>query len=159
MSRPAPPGLVARSDLAEVYEPEDAAEIEAMFDEAVDFIQSHDWAPPIDDIRIAYGIGGVIAVFFVRLREPIADDDDALWVIVGDLPSAFMVTDDISNAPDALQAYCELMDDWVAAVLHGHSLDQVFPVRAAPTRDHAEMLASRMRFIREEIIPDAELPP
>lgn len=41
---------------------------------------------------------------------------------------------------------------WVAAVRAGSSLDGIIPVRAEPTREHADMLASRLDFIEEHMI-------
>lgn len=42
----------------------------------------------------------------------------ALWVVAGDLPSAYLVTDaaPTATATAALAIYCSLMQDWVEAV-------------------------------------------
>jgi len=46
--------------------------------------------------------------------------------------------------------------EWVAAVRVGRSLDDVIPVDVAPTLEHADMLQSRLSFIRDRILaPDA----
>jgi hypothetical protein len=44
------------------------------------------------------------------------------------------------------------MTRWVEAVRAGTSLEDVIPVRAEPTLEHAAMLASRLQFIRDEIL-------
>jgi hypothetical protein len=99
-------------------------------------------------------VGKIIAPFLIRFAEhPAHDVDQELWVIVGDLPSAYFVTDEASTPREAVELYCSLMDDWIAAVLNGDRLDEVFPVEAEPTPGNAESLASRLQFIREQIIP------
>jgi hypothetical protein len=67
-----------------------------------------------------------------------------------------VVADDADRPSLALEAYCELSEDWANAVLQGGDLSQVYPVKAEPTIEHAKMLLSRVSFIREKIIPDVE---
>ena len=57
-----------------------------------------------------------------------------------------------------LECYSDLMEDWADAVLTGGNLSKCYPVEAAPTRENAEMLKSRIEFIREELMPDAHMP-
>jgi hypothetical protein len=44
------------------------------------------------------------------------------------------------------------MSRWVHAVRHGLPLDDVIPVAAVPSLEHAEMLAGRLALIETEII-------
>ena len=75
-----------------------------------------------------------------------------LWVIVGDVPSAYLVCDSAPTWREALESYIFEMEKWVAAVRGGDSLGNVIPVGAEPTLEHAEMLATRLQFIRDEIL-------
>jgi hypothetical protein len=77
-----------------------------------------------------------------------------LWIVVGDLPSAYLVVVPPDSPQSALERYCSLMEEWVAAVRIGGELSDVFPVRADPTIENATMLAERIAFLRREIIPD-----
>jgi len=132
---------------------EETALLHEMLKNATRCITGFPWCPPIEDVFLGAGIGGVVALFLFHFREKIKGTDDWLWVVVGDLPSAYLVLD---NSPDpvcALEGYCELMDDWAKAVLDGQSLDDVYPVKAEPTEEHARMLLSRLEFIRDRIIP------
>ena len=122
--------------------------------EALDYITSHSWCPPQKDMFLACGVGGVIALFLVEFTEKIAGSpDDALWLVVGDLPSAYFVTENATHPRAALETYCNLMDDWVAAVLDGGDLDEVYPVEAEPSEQNEQELASRLRYLRAEVIP------
>jgi hypothetical protein len=76
-----------------------------------------------------------------------------LWVVVGDLPPAYLVTLDGSKSPsEALETYVELMDDWVQAVKHGKSINSLIKVNAEPTMDYAEQLSGRLEFIKENFL-------
>lgn len=134
---------------------EDTALLLKMAETARRYIQSFDWCPPIEAMYLGDGVGGIVAVFLVRFASKIAGTDDQLWVVVGDLPSAYMVVE-IGEAPsDALKKYCELMEDWATAVQHGRSLRTVFPVSAPETVENAFLLQQRVRFLREEIVGKA----
>ena len=79
-------------------------------------------------------------------------DDKELWV-VGDLPSAYFVVDDVPTPRAALETYCSLMEDWAEQVLSGDQSYESFPVAAEPTEEHARMLLSRVEHLREVFAP------
>lgn len=119
---------------------------------ARDYITSFKWCLPITAMYLADGIGGVVAIFLVEFDGKIGGTDDRLWVVAGDLPSAYMVVEPDSPRA-ALEAYCLLMDDWVAAVRGNGDFKDVFPVTAARTEEHAGMLQRRLAFLRKEVVP------
>jgi hypothetical protein len=134
---------------------EDTKLLREMAAEAREYICGFHWCLPIKAMFVADGVGGVIALFLVEFEGKIGGTDDRLWVVVGDLPSAYMVVNSDETPQEALENYCVLMDDWIAAVLGSGDLDSVFPVEAPATRENAELLRSRMAFLREHIIPSA----
>ncbi len=132
----------------------DTQQLREMLGWAEAYMRSFHWCPPVIERYLAFGIGGVVAVFLFKLGRKINEIDDWLWVVVGDLPSAYLVTDRARNAREVLSLYCELMDDWARAALSGRTADKIFPVNAPATPEVARMLLSRMQFIREQIIPE-----
>ena len=92
-------------------------------------------------------------MFLIHFAKPVSEADDYLWVVVGDLPSAYFVIDDAPSPRSAAEVYCRIMQDWINAVVSEAPLDDVFPVKADATVEMAQMLDSRLRFIREKIIP------
>ena len=96
---------------------------------------------------------GIVAVFIVSFQTPIeGTSDDRLWIVIGDLPSAYLVMDAGGCVRETLYSYCDLMTDWVTAVRTHSSLDDVFPVRADPTEEFAAMLDHRVKYLRQHII-------
>jgi hypothetical protein len=106
-------------------------------------------------LSLGYGIGGVIALFRVEFTRAIDDIDEELWVVVGDLPSAYFVHEGNEDPAVALECYCGLMEDWAMAAKSGESVDECFPVDAEATLENAEALLSRITFIRSELVPEA----
>ena len=75
-----------------------------------------------------------------------------VWVVVGDVPSAYLVHEPGDSWQDALREYVAEMNSWVTAVRTGTSLDDVIPVNAPPTMEYANMLASRLDFIQTRLV-------
>jgi hypothetical protein len=134
---------------------EDTRLLKEMAERARRYIAPFHWCLPITETYFAWGIGHVIALFLFKFEDKIGETDDKLWVVVGDLPSAYMVVLPSQNAREVLENYCSLMDDWVSAVRNNGNFADVFPVMAARTEEHADMLESRLAFLRKEIIPEA----
>jgi len=101
---------------------------------------------------LAWAAAGVLGVFQFTIEPVRPDVDDRLWVIVGDLPPAYLVLDNAPSWKEALEGYTEEMQRWVDAVRAGHNLDGIIPVNVAPIPEHADSLDLRLRFIREKII-------
>lgn len=122
--------------------------------EAAQFLASHDWCRSVVSTHLAWAVAGVLGVFLCRLVPDRVEVDDTLWVVVGDLPPAYLVCDDTSDWREALDAYIYEMEQWVAAVRSGSSLDDVIPVKVGSTAEHADMLDTRLAFIRNRILAD-----
>ncbi len=120
---------------------------------AADFIMAQEWCDNLDYQYLAYGVGGVVGVFLCVLSSRADDVDPCLWVITGDLPPAYIVTDENPTAAEALAAYIGEMEEWVEAVEGGRSVEELIPVNAPPTVEYAEQLRNRLTFLRAEILP------
>jgi hypothetical protein len=134
-------------------DPEVTESLHEMLARAERYIKSFKWCPAIAERYVAISNGDVIALFLFKFERPINDNDWWLWVIEGDLPSAYFVVDEARDRVTALHVYCELMEDWATAVETGSPLDDVFPVDVPATKKNAEQLRLRIRFIREHIAP------
>ena len=124
-----------------------------MLEEASDYLTSFAWCEAITESYVGIAIGGVVAVFLFRIRPARTDVDEWLWVIVGDLPTAYITTVGIPDPPSALKAYITEMRRWVNAVTSGRPVSELIPVDVAPTPENAELLAKRLRFLEDRILP------
>ncbi len=135
---------------------DDTRLLKEMAEEARNFVSSHEWCDSVDHLHLAYGVGGLVAVFLAQITSHSEDVDKCLWVIVGDLPPAYIVVDDNPAAADALDAYCSEMEAWVEAANEGAAVDELIPVNVPPTPENADQLRGRLDYIRSKILPLAK---
>ena len=120
------------------------------------FLLSHSWCRSITSVYLAWAIAGVVGVFQIKLVPARRDIDDTLWVVVGDLPPAYLVCDESPSWREALESYVYEMRKWVSAVRKGEPLADGIPVNVEPTLAWANELDGRLSFISERILsPDA----
>lgn len=119
---------------------------------ALEYIRGFTWCEQVRTLFEGLQEPGIIGIFLVEIKPARADIDAWLWLIVGDLPPAYLVTDDAPTPAAALDTYIALMDSWVRAVREGRPVDDLVPVNAPPTTQYAEMLASRLRILRETVL-------
>lgn len=126
--------------------------LQRMSDEARQYLLSFDWCKGIQQGWFGWGVGGVAAVFLFEIEPATPSTDTVLWVVVGDLPPAYMVTDELPAPLDALRTYADLMGDWIAAVREGRSTEECIPVNTAATRESADALETRLSFLQRKFL-------
>ena len=131
---------------------DERAELQAMLVEARAFLGGFEWCIDIKECYFAIGVGGIVAVFLFSIVPEGDDTDDWVWVVVGDLPPAYIDVDTCPTPVSALDGYIGAMWEWVGAVRGGRPVDDLIPVNAPSTREYAEMLASRLDFLDREIL-------
>jgi len=137
-----------------------SAELQELAREAHDFLSSHTWCGGIESQHLAWGIAGVVAVFFFRISPAAAGVDKDLWVVVGDIPPAYIVTPKRDGWQSALRGYVREMRRWVRAARARRPIEKLIPVNVPPSLEYANMLASRLAFITREFLsaPSGSLP-
>ncbi len=133
---------------------EETLELQEMLKRARAYLLSQAWCEAVSDEHLGFGVGGVVAVFLFRAKRR-TGGEELLWIVEGDLPSAYLVTDRARSAATALEIYSDLMQDWVEAVRCGAGLRDVFPVNAPADEEHAALLEKRIELLRRDIIPAA----
>ncbi len=136
-----------------VWEDEDDADLyQAMVADATVYLEQFSWC---SSVRALYGgkaVPGVVAVFLAAITPSRDGIDERLWVIVGDLPPAYLVLDDAPTSDAALGRYVDEMEAWVSAVRGGRAVDDLIPVDVEPSPEHADMLATRLDFLRSRVL-------
>jgi hypothetical protein len=126
--------------------------LRGMEEEARRYLLSFNWCKAIQKGWFGWGVGGIAAVFLFEIDPATPDVDQVLWVVVGDLPPAYMVTDDLPTPLDALRTYMDLMEEWIAAVREGKSTEECVPVNTAASRENADALETRLSFLKQEFL-------
>jgi len=135
-------------ELSDIEDPE----VFALADEAREFLESQHWCERTGNGWLAFAVPGVLGVFLFDVRGNQRDVDPQVWVVVGDLPSAYIAQPADAGWQDVLSGYVYEMRRWVAAVEAEASVAELIPVDVAPTREHAAMLTRRLDFIQTELL-------
>ncbi|MFZ5891918.1 MAG: hypothetical protein ACOY0T_12760 [Myxococcota bacterium] len=135
-------------DIASIEDPE----VAAFAERAVSFLLQHSWCREVVSGRKVWAIPGVLGVFLLTIVPVRPGIDTELWVIVGDLPPAYIARPVESSWQDVLCAYIDEMRRWVVAVRNGESLKDIVPVNVEPTLEYADRLDSRLGFIQQEFL-------
>jgi hypothetical protein len=135
-------------------DPEQAG-VTALLEKAGTFLQGFAWAKERKNIWVAHYIPGVFGLFLVELNthrgEP--EIDQFIWVVVGDLPPAYLSSVYAKSPRRALDGYMGEMKAWVDAVENQKPVEDLIPVNGAPTLANARALQSRLAFLSREILP------
>jgi len=132
----------------------DVDEVMEQLEEAKRYLNSFRWCKRIVGGALAQNFGYILCIFLFDI-EPTEGSgaDEKLWVIVGDLPPAYLDIVDYKTPYEALDFYCFLMDEWVDCVGNGVSVDNCYPVNAEPTLENAKMLHTRINLIKSDFLP------
>jgi hypothetical protein len=132
---------------------EDTRLLRDMAFKAQNYISRFSWCLSVREAYFGDGYGGIVAVFFIHIEPSRPDVDEWLWVVVGDLPSAYLVTDNCKTPSQTLERYIDVMSEWVELAKKGLSSEDVIPVNVPATPESAEMLERRLKVLSEKIVP------
>lgn len=148
MSKVTPAALMQGED------EEETAALRELLDEATAYLKRFTWHRGIKAAYLGIGVGKILGVFLFEIVPAREGGDDKMWIIVGDLPPAYITTDDAPNPATALDGYIGAMEEWVAAAREGRGVEGIIPVNVPPTAENADRLESRLRFLDERILSD-----
>lgn len=130
----------------------DLSDAELMYGEARDFIEFYSWCESIDESHVGMLFPGIIGVFLFKIGHSREDVDGWVWVVVGDVPPAYITCEHAPNPATALDGYLGAMEDWVAAAESGAPVEHLIPVNAPASKETADMLRSRIAFLDQRIL-------
>lgn len=149
----------AKPDLASVMRlpPVDVStgdnELDSAHVEARKYLEFYDWVLSIKGEYLGYGAEGIIYIFLFEIEPGRPDVPEWIWVIVGDVPPTYIPADDTRTPFEALDGYIGALEDWIEAARHGKSVAKLIPVNVDANPANAEILASRLKFLDEQILP------
>lgn len=127
-------------------------ESNSMHDEARNYIEFYNWCEEIVESYVGIIHPPIIGVFLFEIRSNRSDVDDLIWVIVGDIPPAYLTCEDCPNPATAIDGYVGAMSAWVEAAAKGRSVANLIPVNVPATKTNAEKLKTRLSFLDEKIL-------
>lgn len=137
-----------------VAQKENALELNEMYQEARAFLEFYDWCLEIKETFVGILYLGIVGVFLFRILPSRQNVDEWVWVIVGDLPPAYLTMDECPNPATALDGYIGAMQEWVDAAQKGKSIAELIPVNVPATKQNADMLKIRLDFLDKRVLCD-----
>jgi len=131
------------------------SEVLDLANEAREYLSSFKWCKEITNGWLAAEFGYMLCVFYFEIVPSEGSKaDNFVWIIVGDIPPAYIDVVSAPNVKDAIISYCEIMEDWIDVVNKGNSVEECFPISVDPTKEHADMLKTRITLIKNELLPN-----
>jgi hypothetical protein len=147
----APIAGVVPVDLMTGDDEEETALLRAMSEHAEGYVRSFSWCKEVRSSFFGGGVGGIIAVFLFNIRPARPDVGSWIWIIVGDIPSAYLPLDDARSPAEVFQTYLRGMSKWVELAREGRNGtadDGVPPINVPATPEWAEKLDQRLNSLR-----------
>ena len=138
--------------------PEETSFLLDLAESARKYLTSFRWCQSVREMYFGDGIGKIVGLFLCHIVASEKGVDDWLWVIVGDVPPAYLVTDECKNPAEALDSYIEEMSKWIELAREGKSSSEVIPVNVPATPENAEKLHVRLEMIGQFLRPSLEPP-
>ena len=133
---------------------EDTIQLRQLATRAANYLRSFPWCTTILESYFGGGIGKIFAVFCYHIVPARADVDEWLWVMVGDIPSAYtQVIDECRTPFEAFETYDWGMSRWIELARQGRTSPDVPPVNVPATPEWAEELDGRLQMLRRVIKP------
>ena len=131
----------------------DVGELLVPYDEAAEYLRAFSWCERIEEGFAGICVPGLFGVFLFRFVPAREGVEPWVWVIAGDLPPAYLTTENAPNPACAVDAYIGAMQSWVRAVREGRPVSDEIPVTAPATVPYAALLEARLTLLDQEILP------
>jgi hypothetical protein len=135
---------------------EDTALLRRMSQDAEAYLRSFSWCKEALGSFFGGGVGGIIAVFLFNIRSTRPDVGSWIWIVVGDIPSAYLPLEDAKSPGEVFKTYLWGMSKWVELAREGRSGtadDGIPPVNVPATPEWAEKVQQRLNSLRLIVQP------
>ncbi len=135
--------------LGQNFPEEEVALIQNDMREATSYLESQNWCLEIQDVYYGIGVPKCFCAFLFHIRPSCPEIEEYLWVVTGDLPPLYLVTEAASTPAMALYAYTEVMKLWAESAVAQEFRDDLPPVAAPFTAENGALLQTRLAFIQD----------
>ncbi|SEO66178.1 hypothetical protein SAMN05428947_103311 [Mucilaginibacter sp. OK283] len=132
------------------------SELPGVYRKAEKYLLDFKWCAAINDSFLYYNLGEVFCIFLFEIDNTQSQEDNFLWVIVGDIPSMYLDVYGPDSTVEVLEDYIHLAEDWIAHVKSKQSVDECYPFNAEPTIELAELLEKKVSFMKNTLLNEME---
>lgn len=132
---------------------QDTGVLRALASDSESYIQSFSWCKAIREFYFGSNYRGMVAIFLFRIEPTRPEVHEWLWVVVGDLPPAYIVVDNCETPSKALEGYVAEVTKWIELAKYGRTSKRFIQVNRPATPENAADLERRMSFFSEVLVP------
>ena len=125
-----------------------------MAERADEYVRSFEWCLELHERYFGDGVGGVVALFLFRVSIRDLDLPQWVWIVVGDLPSAYLGFQDLDSPYAALLLYIEGVEEWLESSWEERLCGELIPIEVLPEPRYLEMLRGRVAVLRASVLPN-----
>lgn len=126
--------------------------LQTQLEQAQECLRSFAWCTELREQRFGVGLGGVLAVFLIEAIVK-GREREWLWVIAGDLPSAYFSHERARDPCEALHVYCALVESWLQAVRAGGGIPVPRSLQVEPNPELARVIEAKLTTVRRIVLP------
>jgi len=124
-----------------------------MAEEAVRYVRSFRWCIELNEQFFVDGYGGIVALFLFRITIRKVEAPEGVWVVVGDIPSAYLEFEAAPTPHAAFLRYIEGVEEWLTATPEERASGDLIPIEVPPGDEFLDMLRGRMDTLRSLVLP------
>jgi hypothetical protein len=145
------PRIVPAEQLAGDDE-EDTVLLRQMLENARRYALSFSWCDSVNSEYFGGGIGKIIAVFLFNISTKPPDVDPWMWIIVGDIPSAYLPLEDCNSPMKVFETYTDGLQKWANFARDsktGTAEEGIPPVNVPATPEWADQIQKRIQLLND----------
>ncbi len=124
-------------------------EISETYQSAREYMENQKWCLKILESFLGIDEGYILGVFLFKIIPSDENIEEYLWVVAGDLPPLYLVTEAAATPADALSRYIEVMTVWAEAATAQTYRPDLPPVEADFSKENGIALQTRLKLLRE----------
>jgi hypothetical protein len=135
---------------------EDTLLLQQMSRDAEAYLRSYSWCGGVQTAFFGGGVGGIFAVFLFNIQPMRPDVQPWIWIVVGDIPSAYLPIEDAKTPAELFKTYLWGMHNWIQYARSEQKeppSEDVPPVNVPATPEWAEKLDQRLNSLRLIVQP------
>jgi hypothetical protein len=135
---------------------QDTVLLRKMSEDAKRYISSFPWCDAVLGSYFGGGVGGIFAVIFFHIRPSRPNVEPWIWIVVGDIPPAYLPLTDCKSPAEVFKTYLRGMSNWVKLARKGltGTPDQgVPPVSIPATPEWAEKINQKLNGLKLAVQP------
>ncbi len=124
-----------------------------LVERAIFYIETRKWCKKLLRVWLNTNWDDYFAVFYMNIIPDKPTTPEYIWIVIGDLPSAYIYSGYCKDAYEVMKGYVFEMQKWVDRVMNDIPLDEtIIPVNVPPEKYWAQKLHNRLEIIREDIL-------